>query len=413
MNSKRIVVTGMGVISPVGLDVPTAWQNLIAGRSGIEPITLFDTSGYGVQIAGEAHGFDAGHYMEPKEIRRTDRFSQFAVAALQEALAQSCLVVDEHNADDIGAILGSGVGGIWTYSHEFETLLSKGPRRVNPFLVPMITVDMPAVHVALHTGARGPNMGVGTACSTGADAIGQSFETIRRGHALAMFAGGFEAAVSPIGVAALDQMRALSHRNDDPAGASRPFDADRDGFVMAEGGGIVILEDLDFALARGAEPLAEVISYAATSDAFHFSAPGSEGASAARCITLAMQRAGIAPEEISYINAHGTSTPSGDIAETMAIKRALGESARRVPVSSTKSMTGHLMGGAGALEAIVCIQALRSGRIPPTINLETPDPECDLDYVANQARKVEMNAVLTNSFGFGGHNTALIFKNFE
>jgi 3-oxoacyl-[acyl-carrier-protein] synthase II len=413
MSTKRVVVTGMGVISPVGLDVPTAWQNLVAGRSGIAPITLFDTSDFGVKIAGEAHGFDARHYMDPKEIRRTDRFSQFAVAALEEAMAQSCLVIDDRNADDIGAIVGSAVGGIWTYSHEYEVLERRGPRRVNPFLVPMITIDMPSVHVALHTGARGPNMGVGTACSTGADAIGQSFETIRRGHALAMFAGGFEAAVSPIGVAALDQMRALSHRNDDPPGASRPFDADRDGFVMAEGGGILVLEDLEFARARGAEPLAEVVSYAATSDAFHFSAPGTEGAVAARCMTLAMQRAGVRPEDISYINAHGTSTPSGDVAETLAIKGALGDYAGRVPISSTKSMTGHLMGGAGALESIICIQALRSGCIPPTINLHTPDPECDLDYVPNVSREVEMNAVLTNSFGFGGHNTSLIFQGID
>ncbi len=413
MESRRVVVTGMGVISPVGLDVRTMWQNLVAGKSGIAPITLFDTSDYGVRIAGEAHGFDPLNYMSAKDARRADRFTQFAIAALEEALAQSRLELNGHNALEVGVIVGSGIGGIWTYTEELDKLRDQGPRRVNPFLVPMITVDVAAVQVALRTGARGPNLGVASACATGADAIGQACEVIQCGHAVAMFTGAFEAAVAPIAVATFDRMRALSRRNDDPEAASRPFDAGRDGFVLAEGGAIFVLEDLDFALARGAEPLAEVIGYAATSDAIHVTAPDAEGAGAGQCMALALRHAGIRPEELSYINAHGTSTPLGDPAETAAIKQALGEHAHRVPVSSTKSMTGHLAGGSGALEAAICIQALRTGIIPPTINLETPDPACDLDYVPNQARQADLEVALSNSFGFGGHNATLVLRAFR
>lgn len=410
MKERRVVVTGMGVISPIGLDVPAMWQSLAVGRSGIGPITLFDTDGYDVRIAGEAHGFDPVNYMPAKEVRRADRFTQFAVAALQQALAQSRLVVDAHNAEQVGVIVGSGVGGIETYTAEMDTLRQEGPRRVSALLVPMITVDVPAVQIALRTGAQGPNLGVASACATGADAIGQAYETIRRGHADAMFSGGFEAAVTPIAIAAFTRMRALSRRNDNPAGASRPFDAGRDGFVVSEGGGLLVLEELEFALARGAEPLAELAAYAATSDAVHITAPGAEGASAGRCMKLAMQRAGVGPGDVSYINTHGTSTPLGDAAETRAIKSAFGEDAYRIPVSSTKSMTGHLVGGAGAFEAAVCIQALRTGLIPPTINLEIADPECDLDYVPHRARSAALEVVLSNSFGFGGHNVTLAFK---
>jgi beta-ketoacyl-acyl-carrier-protein synthase II len=413
MNDRRVVVTGIGVISPVGLDLPTTWQNLIAGRSGVAPITLFDTSGFGVRIAGEAHGFDPTDYMLAKDARRTDRFSQFAIAALEEALAQSGLVVDEHNAHDMGAIVGSGIGGIATYTRELDALRDKGPRRVSPFLVPMISVDIPAVQVAMRTGARGPSMGVSAACATSADAIGQAYETIRRGHAQVMFGGGFEAAITPIAVATFDRMRALSRRNDDPAAASRPFDSGRDGFVMAEGGALFVLEDLQYAQDRGAEPLAEIVGYAATSDAIHVTAPDPEGVGVARCMTLAMERAGVTPEDVSYINTHGTSTQLGDPAETMAIKRALGDHAYRVPASATKSMTGHLIGGAGALEAAICVQALRTSVIPPTINLETPDPACDLDYVPNQARQADLDIALSNSIGFGGHNATLVLKAFR
>lgn len=400
----------MGIISPVGLDLPTAWGNLIAGRSGIGPITLFDASNLEVRIAGEAHGFDPANYMSAREARHTDRFTQMAIAALAEASAQSRLVVDKHNAYDVGAIIGSGMGGVWTYTEEFDVLREKGPRRVSPLLVPMIVVDAAAVQVALHTGAQGPNLGVSSACSTGADAIGQAYETIVRGHAQAMFTGAFEAATSVIAVATFDRMRALSRRNDDPGGACRPFAADRDGFVLSEGGAMFVLEELKFALARGAEPLAEVLGYAATSDAAHIAAPDAEGAGAAQCMTLAMQRAGVAPEEISYINAHGTGTLVGDPAETQAIKHAFGDHACRVAISATKSMTGHLMGGVGALEAAICVQTIRTGIIPPTINLHTPDPACDLDYVPNQARRTEVAVAMSNSFGFGGHNGTLILR---
>ncbi len=410
MDSKRVVITGMGVISPLGLDVPTLWQNLVAGRSGIAPITLFDTNGMDVSIAGEAHGFEPTDYMSAKEARRADRFTQFAIASLVEATAQSGLVVNGHDTADVGVIVGSGVGGIWTYGREFETLYEEGPRRVSPFLVPMITVDVPAVQIALRTGATGLNLGVTSACASSADAIGQAYEAICRGHVRAVFTGGFEAAVTPIGTATLARMRALSRRNDDPAGASRPFDAARDGFVMAEGGALLVVEELGFALARGAEPLAEIVGYAATSDANHVAAPDAEGLEAARCMSLAMARAGLTPGDVSYINAHGTGTPAGDPAETVAVKRALGEHAYRVPVGATKSMTGHLMGGAGALEAVICVQALRTGTIPPTINLETPDPACDLDYVPQRARQAELEVALSNSFGFGGHNATLVLR---
>ena len=410
MKQRRVVITGMGVISPVGLTISNMWQNLIAGNSGIGPITLFDPADFDVRIAGEAWGFDPLDFMPAKEVRRADRFSQFAIAALQQVMDQSGLIVDESNADDIGVLIGSGVGGIWTYTRELEVLREKGPRRVNPFLIPSITVDTPGVHIALRTGARGPSFGIGSACATGTDAIGTAFETIKRGHAQAMFSGGFEAPVTPIGIAAFDRMRALSHRNDDAQGASRPFDIGRDGFVMSEGGAIILLEELEFALDRGAIPLAELLSYAGTSDAMHPTSPDPEGISAARCMSLALERASITPDQVDYVNAHGTSTPVGDPAETQAIKRAFGEAACHVPVSSTKSMTGHLLGGAGALETAICVQVLQTGIIPPTINLENPDPACDLDYVPNQARKAQVEAILSNSFGFGGHNVALVFR---
>jgi 3-oxoacyl-[acyl-carrier-protein] synthase II len=413
MNQKRVVITGMGVINPLGLNLPSTWQNLVAGKSGIGRISLFDAADYDVQIAGEVWGFDPVQFMSPKEARRADRFTQFSLVTLQEVLDQSRLVIDAHNAVDVGAIVGSGVGGIWTYTDELNVLREKGPRRVNPFLIPSITVDVPAVQVAIHAGVQGPSLGVASACATGADAIGHAFELIQTGHARAMFAGGFEAAVTPIGIAAFDRMRALSHHNDEPARASRPFDRDRDGFIMSEGGGLLLLEDLEFARQRGAEPLAEVLAYAATSDAVHLAAPDQEGIGAGRCITIALRRAGIEPQQVSYINAHGTSTVSGDLAETRAIYQALGAHAGLVPISSTKSMTGHLLGGAGALEVAICVQTIRTGLIPPTINLEHPDPTCDLDYVPNRARRAEVDVVLTNSMGFGGHNVTLVLRKFK
>ncbi len=412
-NPRRVVITGMGVISPLGLEVSTFWNALTAGQSGVRLISLFDPSGLDVQIAGEVPDFDPARYMPAKEARRTDRFVQFALAALEEALAQSRLVVEEHDPYSVGALFGSGMGGIHTYSQELDVLREKGPRRVSPFLIPSITVDVPAVQIALRTGARGPNLGVASACATSADAIGRAYDAIRLGYAEAMFTGGSEAAVHPVGIAAFDRMRALSHRNDDPAGASRPFDRNRDGFVIAEGGAVLVLEELSFALRRGAQPLAELAGYAATSDAIHIASPDAEGASAGRCMQLALQRAGIRPEQVDYLNAHATGTQAGDVSETRAIQQAFGGCAARLPVSSTKSMTGHLLGGAGAVESVICVQALNTGILPPTINLADPDPDCCLDYVANQARAAEIEIALSNSLGFGGHNVSLLFCKFH
>ena len=410
---RRVVVTGMGAISPVGLDVPSMWQSLIAGKSGIGPITLFDASDLEVRIAGEASGFDPLQFMDEKEARRIDRFSQFAIAALSETLAHSGFVVTKDNAHDIAVIVGSAIGGIRTYTRENEVLETKGPKWVSPFLIPAITVDAPSVQIALRTGARGPVLGVATTCASGADAIGQAFDLIRHGHVSAALAGGFEAAVTPIAVAAFSRMRALSRRNDDPATASRPYDATRDGFVLAEGGALVVLEELETALRRGASPLAELIGYAATSDAVHVAAPDASGAGASRCVRLALSRARVGPNGVGYINTHGTGTPAGDTAEVRALKDALGDHVRHVPASSTKSMTGHLIGGAGAIEVAVCIQAIREGIVPPTMNLHTPDPDCDLDFVPDKARKVVLDTALSVSFGFGGHNAALVLRAFR
>jgi len=410
VNPRRVVVTGMGAVTPVGLDVPTAWDGLVNGRSGVGPITLFDTSDFEVRIAGEVKGFDPSEYMDEREARRTDRFTQFAVAALREALATSRFEVGAANAAEVAVIVGSAIGGIRTYTRDNEVLIERGPKGVSPFLIPAITVDAPSVQIALRTGARGPTLGVATTCASGADAIGLAFEAIRRGDVNAALAGGCEAAITPIALAAFTRMRALSRRNDDPPAASRPFDANRDGFVLAEGGAMLVLEELGATLARGAEPLAELIGYAATSDAVHVAAPDASGAGAQRCLELALGRAGVEPGALSYINAHGTGTPAGDPAEVRAIKGALGEAAYRVPVSSTKSVTGHLIGGAGALEAIACVEAIRTGTIPPTMNLTTPDPECDLEFVPNRARRARVDTALSISFGFGGHNAALVLR---
>jgi len=412
ISKRRVVITGMGVISPVGLTVSEMWESLIDGRSGIRPISLFDVDGFDVRIAGEAYGFSPEKFMTSKDARRSDRFVQFSIAALEQALSQSNLEVNEANADQIGSIVGSGLGGIWTYTDALDDFRNNGPRRVSPFLIPSITIDIPAVHIALRTGASGPNFGVGSACATSAVGIGEAYETIRRGHASAMFAGGFEAAVTPIGIAAFDRMRALSHQNDRPEAASRPFDLNRDGFVIAEGGALLVLEELEFALSHGAEPLAEIVGYAVTSDAAHLTAPDPLGENSALCMTLAIERAELSTSDIDYINAHGTSTPAGDLAETQAIKRTFGVHAYNVPISSTKSMTGHLLGGAGALETAICVQVIQNGIIPPTINLEFPDPQCDLDFVPWVAREANVKFVLSNSFGFGGHNVSLVFKAF-
>jgi 3-oxoacyl-[acyl-carrier-protein] synthase II len=412
MMARRVVVTGVGAVSPVGIGVETMWQNLIAGHSGTGPITLFDTTDFDVRIGGEVKGFDPRNYMEAKEARRMDRFVQFAVAALAEALPASGLKVTAENANDVATVIGVSVGGIWTYTNEFVVISKKGPRGASPFLIPSITIDCAPVQIALRTGAKGPSHTIATTCASGTDAIGNAYELIRRGHASAVFTGGFDAALTPIATAAFTRMRALSRRNDEPATASRPFDATRDGFVLAEGGAMLVVEDLEFALQRGAKPLAEVIGYAATSDSSHVAAPDQSGASQAHCLRLAFDRAGIEPAEVSYINAHGTSTPAGDAAEVWAIKHAFGEHASRIPISSTKSMTGHMIGGAGALEAAICINVIRHGVIPPTINLHTPDPSFGLDFVPNVARTQEVKIAASLSAGFGGHNAAIVLRQY-
>lgn len=409
---RRVVITGLGLISPVGLNVPAAWESVCAGRSGVRTITLFDTGRFRVKIGGEAWGFTPTDYMTAREARRADRNVQFAIAAAREAVAHARLNLGPGGVDPdgVGVLIGTGAAGIWTYTAQQKVMDEQGPQRLSPLLIPMITVDSASVQVAILTGARGPNFGLASACSTGVDALGEAFEIIRRGDADAMLAGGTEAAVTPLGVAGFDQMNALSRRNDDPAGASRPFDRDRDGFVLSEGAGVLVLEALEHAQRRGAEPLAEMLAYGATSDALHFTNPDPDGLQAARAITRALRKAGLQPEEIGYVNAHATSTPLGDVFEVRALKRALGGHAYRVPVSATKSITGHMLGAAGAAEAIFTTLALRHQVIPPTINYVTADPECDLDCVPNVARRADFDAALSTSFGFGGHNSVLVLR---
>ncbi|MBI3240716.1 MAG: beta-ketoacyl-ACP synthase II [Chloroflexi bacterium] len=421
--APRVVITGMGLISPVGLNVPTAWGNVAAGRSGIRPITLFDVSGdddsprsgaewgWRVKIAGEAWGFDPLNYMSAKEARRADRGAQFALAAATEAAAQARLTITPANADDVGVMIGSGSGGLWTYTAQQEIFNTKGPQRMNPLLIPMEVVDSPGVQVGIRFGAHGPNFGLASACSTGADAIGMALETIRRGDAKVMITGGAEAAVHPLGIAGFDNLGALSRRNSAPAEASRPFDADRDGFVLSEGSGVLVIESLEYALARGAEPLAEIMAYAGTSDGVHFTAPDESAAQAARAVRRALEKASLQPDEVDYINAHATSTPVGDPLEVRAYQKVFGE--RSLPISSTKSTTGHMLGAAGAVAAIWCVQALREGLIPPTINYRTPDPRCVLDCVPNVARTASLRVAVSSAFGFGGHNTILVFRKFD
>ena len=411
--SKRVVVTGLGMITPLGLDVATSWNALIHGVSGVGYLTAFDTEGFDTTFGAEVKDFDPTNYIDRKEARRMDRFVHFAMAAAQEALKDADFTIHEGNAPDVGVIIGSGIGGIITLSDQMKTILERGPGRVSPFLVPMMICDMASGQVSIALGAKGPNYATVSACSSGADAIGDAFETIRRGDALAMVTGGAEAPFCPIGVAAFNAARALSTRNDAPDKASRPFDAERDGFVMGEGGAALILEELEYAQSRGARILGEMAGYAATSDAYHITQPAEGGEGGARAMQAALRKAGIAPEQVGYINAHGTSTPLNDRGETMAIKSVFGKAAYNIPISSTKSMTGHLLGAAGAVEAGVCVLALRDGIIPPTINYEHPDPECDLDYVPNQARKADIEIALSNSFGFGGHNSCLIFKKYR
>ncbi len=413
--SRRVVVTGLGAVGPVGLDVATSWQRIVAGQSGIRPITLFPTDDFRVKVAGEAWGFDAVAHLSARRARRADRNVQFALVAAMEAMSQAAiswpLAGDE--ADATGTIIGSGAGGVSTYMAQQAILDHHGPSRMSPLSIPMIVVDSASVQVSIMAGACGPNIAVASACSTGSDAIGAAFDVIRRGDADVMITGGSEAAVTKLGIGGFDQMNALSHRNDLPERASRPFDAARDGFVLSEGAGVIILEELDHAVARGAEPLAEVLAWAATADAAHFTQPDPEARQAARAITRALQKANIEPAQVDYINAHATATRQGDVFEVRAVKRAFGKSAYDVPLSSTKSMTGHLLGAAGATEFIWCVMALREGILPPTINYCIPDPECDLDFVPNVARRADVRLALSNSFGLGGHNTVVVLKRWE
>ncbi|MCK4368424.1 MAG: beta-ketoacyl-ACP synthase II [Dehalococcoidales bacterium] len=411
--NTRVVVTGFGVLSPLGLDATTTWQALIAGKSGIDRITLFDASAFETKIAGEVKGFEPTNYMSPKDARRNDRVSQLAVAASLEAVEHSGMKIDAANEDDIGIVIGSGIGGLTTLFEQTKILLDKGPDRVSPFLIPMMMPNIASAQVSIALGAKGPNFCTASACSSGSDAIGSAYETIKRGDAKVMITGGSEAIINPVGVSAFNALKAISTRNDEPQLASRPFDAEHDGFVIGEGAGILILENLTHAQARGARILAEMIAYGASADAYHITAPLETGEGAAMAVQRALDKAGIKPNEIDYINAHGTSTPLNDRMETKAIKRVFGDRAYKIPISSTKSMIGHLVGSAGAVEAIICIMVIRNGIIPPTINLTHPDPECDLDYVPNVARRAKVAIALSNSFGFGGHNSVLIFREYS
>lgn len=407
---RRVVVTGMGAVSPLGLDVPTLWQGVIEARSAVGPITLFDAEGFETRFAAEVKGFDPTNYMDRKEARRTDRFVQFAVAAAIEALRNSELTITPENRDEVGVFIGTGIGGLEFLSAQYDVLRSKGPSRVSPFLVPAMITNMAAGQVSIMTGARGPSLCTTSACASGGHAIGEAAETIRRGWARAILAGGTEASITPIGIAGFAGARAISMRNESPETASRPFDVSRDGFVVGEGAAVLVLEDLEFAMSRGAPILAEVSGYGATADAYHITQPCEGGEGAARAMRLALKHGGVAADEIGYINAHGTSTPAGDIAETEAIKALFGARAAQIPVSSSKSQFGHLLGAAGALEAVVTILAMRDNVLPPTINLHQPDPHCDLDYVPNAARPAQFDTAMSNSFGFGGHNVSLVFK---
>ena len=408
--SGRVFVTGLGMLSPLGLDVASTWQALTNGVSGVNYITAFEHDGFETSFAAEVKGFEPTDYLGKKESRRMDRFAQFAVVAAVEALAQAELKPEAVDPYRVAAIVGSGIGGIITLSQQYDVLKEKGPRRVTPFLIPMMLADMAPAQVSMATGAMGPNFCAVSSCSSGADAIGQGWEMIRRDEVDVVIAGGSEAPICPIAIAGFNSLRALSRHNEDPRKASRPFDAERDGFVMGEGATILILESHESMERRGVSPVAELLGYAATSDAYHVTEPSPDSDSAAMAMKLAIRQAGIKPEEIDYINAHGTSTPLNDKQETQAIKSALGEEAYRVPISSTKSMTGHLLGAGGALEAAACTLAIRDGVIPPTINLEHPDPECDLDYTPCKARPHPIRVAMSNSFGFGGHNSVLIFS---
>ena len=410
---RRVVITGIGMVSPLGLDTAATWDGLINGRNGIEPLTLFDASPLETHFGGEVKNFEPANYINKKDVRRMDRFAQLAVAAARLAVEESKLDVTNGKGDEVGVIVGSGIGGLTTMFDQARVYIEKGPSKVTPFLIPMMISDIAAAQIAIAMGLKGPNFCTTSACSSGSDAIGTAYESIRQGRAEVMLAGGTESGMNVLAFAAFNSLNALSTANDDPHHASRPFDAGRSGFVMSEGATVVVLEELATALERGADIYAEVIGYGASCDAFHIVQPIETGEGAARAMTMALKRAGIEPSEVDYINAHGTSTQLNDKMETAAIKTVLGDHARKVAISSTKSMLGHLIGGAGAIECGVCALVIKNGIIPPTINYTSPDPDCDLDYVPNTARKAKVRTTLSNSFGFGGHNSVLILRQYE
>jgi 3-oxoacyl-[acyl-carrier-protein] synthase II len=410
--ARRVAVTGVGLVSAVGIGTEETWQALLAGKGGVAPITHFDTNGFSVTFAAEVKGFDPLLYVEKKELKKMGLFIQFALAAAEFAMKQSGLTITPDFAERAGVYIGSGIGGFDVIEREHTALMQGGPRKISPFFIPATIVNLASGHVSIRTGAKGPNSATATACSSSAHAVGDSFKIIQRGDADVMITGGAEAAITPLSVGGFASMRALSTRNEAPEKASRPFDAQRDGFVIGEGAGILILEEMEFARKRGANILAEITGYGMSGDAFHITAPSETADGATRVMQIALKDAGLQPEQVQYINAHGTSTPYNDKLETMAIKRVFGEHTKKLAVSSTKSMTGHLLGGAGGLEAGIAVLALRDQIMPPTINYENPDPECDLDYIPNQARKGEVENILSNSFGFGGTNAALVFKRY-
>jgi len=407
---RRVVITGLGAVTPIGNDVASYWDGLSTGRNGVAAITLFDPSAHACRFAAEVKDFDPSAYIEPKEAKRWDRFCQFGVVAAKQAVAHAGLTIDGSNAHRVGTAIGSGVGGLLMMETQAHVLADKGPSRVSPFTVPMMIPNMATGLTAIAIGAKGPSTAVATACAAGSNAIGDAFRLIQLGLADAMVCGGAESAITPLGVAGFASAKALSFRNDDPATASRPFDAERDGFVIGEGAGVLVLESLEHAQARGAEILAEIVGYGMTCDAHHITSPSPGGVGGAEAMRLALQDARLDAEAVDYVNAHGTSTPANDSNETSAIKASLGERARQIPVSSTKSMTGHLLGGSGGIEAVAAVLAIGHNLVPPTINYQNPDPACDLDVVPNQAREHRLNVVLSNSFGFGGHNVCLAFR---
>jgi 3-oxoacyl-[acyl-carrier-protein] synthase II len=412
VTQRRVVVTGIGLVSSLGIGTPPNWERLVAGTSGVRNITRFDASKFAAQIAAEVQNFDPLQWIEKKDVKKMDLFIQYAIAASQFALDDSRLVIANENAANVGVYIGSGIGGFITIEREHEALLNGGPRKISPFFIPSAIINLAAGQVSIRFGARGPNLATCTACSASAHAVGESFEIIRRGDADAMIAGGSEAAITPMSVGGFGAMRALSTRNDEPSRASRPFDTDRDGFIIGEGAGVLILEELEHAQRRSAPIYAELVGYGSSADAYHMTAPSEDGDGARRVMSMAIRKAGITPAQVDYINALGTSTPQGDVIETVAIKRCFGDHAPKLAISSTKSMTGHLLGGAGGLEAGITALAVHHQVAPPTINLENPDPACDLDYVSNHARPMAIEYALSNSFGFGGTNAALLFKRF-